>query len=116
MWNLEANIDTGIVYFNTDGAAGVGGQRLAETGEWEMWSVTTDNTTCTLYLNGFSLATGDFSFSSGTGSGLRLGCTDVNGGNPFNGALSEVYLYNRVLSDAEVLGLSGRTTPIFKKF
>ena len=39
---------------------------------------------------------------------LLIGCDNAGGGNPFNGALDEVRLYDIVLTPAEVLALAGK--------
>ncbi len=39
---------------------------------------------------------------------LEFGCDNVNGGNPFNGAIDEVKLYDIVLTPVEVLALAGK--------
>ena len=37
-----------------------------------------------------------------------FGACQVDGGNPFNGALDEIRIYNRVLSGFEVIYLAGK--------
>lgn len=43
-----------------------------------------------------------FSFGSNKDASMHIGCCDSNGGNPFNGAIDDVWLYNQALTAAEV--------------
>ena len=49
-------------------------------------------------------------FNDGSGKG--------NNGQerPFTGLVDDVKIYNRSLSQAEVLGMAGRTAPVYKPF
>jgi len=42
------------------------------------------------------------------GASIQLGACDPNGGNPFNGALDEVRIYDVVLTKAEIATLAGK--------
>ena len=47
---------------------------------------------------------------------VRIGMSGPQNGRYFPGALDEVRIYNRALSEAEILSVAGRTTPIDKPF
>jgi len=116
MWDLEANIDTGVVRFGRNGSTVNSGMAPTEMGEWEPWAVTADGTMATIYRYGIPVVRGAFSFGTKADANLQLGSGAMEGENPYNGTLSEVYLYDRVLEPGEVAGLAGRTSPYYKPF
>ena len=59
-------------------------------------------------LEGWESVSTVFSFGPKYDAMINLGSID-NGGSPFNGAIDEVYLYNRALSASEVAYLSDLT-------
>ena len=77
-----------------------------------------DNGTATLYVDGYRDG-GDFNYARGT---MALDTTTIGGilrANPshwFTGQIDEVHIYSRALSAGEVMGLAGKTEPIFKPF
>jgi hypothetical protein len=89
----------------------VGGIGALEMGEWEHIGLSFDGTDCTLYRNGDAVGSGAYSLGPDTQAALVFGCCQAAGGNPYNGALDEVRLYNRPLSAEEVAWLAGRTLP-----
>ncbi|MHC4558287.1 MAG: LamG domain-containing protein [Planctomycetota bacterium] len=101
MWHIEGNIDTGYIGVNRYAGQEVAGIQ-PEVGQWEHIAFTFDGTTGTLYHKGLAVASGPFSLGPDTEAGLRFGCNDQNGGNPYNGALDEVRIYNRALSREEI--------------
>jgi hypothetical protein len=116
MWQIEAHIDDGHI------AAGMfpDGQRVAGfqpvPGEWAHIGFTFDGTTGTLYGNGLPAASNDFSLGPDTEAAVVFGACQAAGGNPYNGALDEVRLYNRALSAEEVAWLAGKTEPFTEPF
>ncbi len=78
---------------------------------------TASETACKLYLNGIEVASGPFSFSGGTDAYLTIGNTmDVNawpGGSPesYYGDLDEVCIYNRALTEDEIVYLASYSDP-----
>ena len=114
MWDLEAHRDTGVIRFGRNGSTVSSALALIEQGEWKPWAVTYDGSTAALYRNGQPVAQGAFSFGSKTEANMQIGAGQTGGGNPFNGALSEIQLYDRVLSPAEVAGLAGRNAPFYR--
>ncbi len=84
------------------------------TGQWYHAAATYDGSNMRLYLDGVEV-----------GSTAKTGAIDTNplvpfwiGGNPdgptskpWDGRIDDVYLYNRALSQAEILGLPGVTPP-----
>ena len=77
-------------------------------GEWAHVAATFDGTTARFYLNGAMTGQGAFSFATDLTASTHFGCSNMNGGNPFNGALDEVRLYDVALSAAEILQLMGK--------
>jgi hypothetical protein len=49
-----------------------------------------------------------FSFGTDPGSAMVFGAAVANGGNPFNGALDEIRIYDRALSPFEIRYLAGQ--------
>jgi concanavalin A-like lectin/glucanase superfamily protein/carbohydrate binding protein with CBM4/9 domain/F5/8 type C domain-containing protein len=107
MWQIEANIDTGIIRFQRAGLADVTATVLP-TGEWASVAVTFDGTTSKIYMGGELAVEAAFSFGSDAGAVMQVGASEANGGNPFNGALDEIRLYDRVLSPFEIRYLANQ--------
>ena len=66
-----------------------------------------DGTTGTLYRNGEPVASNAWSLGTDTEAAVVFGCSQNGGGNPFNGALDDIRIYNRVLTEGEILCLVG---------
>ena len=107
MWQIEANQTVGDVRFQREGTADIVASVLP-IGEWTHVAATFDGTTGKLYLDGQLGAEGAFSFGSDTEAAIQFGASVANGGNPFNGALDEIRLYDVVLSETEILELAGQ--------
>ncbi len=107
MWQIEASQTTGSLSFTRNGSGSAGAAAL-KVGEWTHIAVTFDKTTARFYVNGVQTGSGAFSFGTGRDAALEFGCDNANGGNPFNGALDEVKLYDVALTPAEVLALAGK--------
>jgi hypothetical protein len=106
MWQIEANIDTGIVRFQREGITDISTAALP-VGEWYHVAVAFDGATAKVYMNGEVGAEGTFSFGTDPGAAMVFGASVAEGGNPFNGALDEIRIYNRVLSPFEIRYLAG---------
>jgi hypothetical protein len=82
---------------------------------WTHVAITYDNGQKRIYLNGFldveSIALMDASGSGDIAIGGALGVSEY-----FEGQIDEVSIFNRTLSDAEVLWLAGMTQPVHKPF
>ena len=104
MWQLELNIDTGAMAFAREGSypPGVG---TLPVGEWAFVAVTFDGTNATIYRDGLSVASGAFSLGNKPDARLVVGASEASGGNPFNGALDDVRIYNYALDALEVAHL-----------
>jgi hypothetical protein len=103
MWDLEANRDTGVLRFGRNGSTVGTGDAVLPEGEWEHVAVTFDGARLHIYVGGEVRGSGDtFSFGTDKQANVQFGCGQVNGGNPFNGALDEVRIYDRALSPFEV--------------
>jgi hypothetical protein len=100
-WQIEANIDTGIVRFQREGNPDIAASVLPE-GEWAHVGVTFDGTTAIVYIDGTKVVEGAFSFGSDPGAAVQFGACEAQGGNPFNGALDEVKIFDRALSPFEI--------------
>jgi hypothetical protein len=107
MWQIEASQTTGTLSFTRSGAGSAGAPAL-KVGEWTHIAVTFDKTTAKFYVNGSMTGQGAFSFGTNEDAAIEFGCDNAGGGNPFNGALDEVRLYDVVLTDAEILALAGK--------
>jgi uncharacterized protein YycO len=108
MWQVEANRDTGALSFSRYGSTGGTGPALT-VGEWTHIAVTFDKTVTRFYVNGVETnSRSTWSFGPNREASVQIGCDNANGGNPFNGALDEVRLYDIALTPAEVLALAGQ--------
>ncbi|MDI6448337.1 LamG-like jellyroll fold domain-containing protein [Anaerobaca lacustris] len=107
MWQIEANIDTGIVRFQREGIADIPTAALP-IGEWYHVAVTFDGAVGKVYMAGQLGAEAAFSFGSDPTAAMVFGASVRDGGNPFNGALDEIRFYDRVLSPFEIRYLAGQ--------
>lgn len=108
MWQIEAHQTSGAVRFQREGSGDVWMADALTIGQWYHLAVTFDGTTAKTYIDGALTNEDGFSFGSDTQAPLVIGSSTSGGGNPFNGALDEVYLYDIVLSEAEILQLAGK--------
>ena len=108
MWQIEANQATGALTFSRQNSYPGSGNPVLPIGEWAHLAVTFDGAIARFYVNSQRTGQGTFSFGSNKDATMHIGCCDANGGNPFNGALDEVRLYDIVLSDAEISTLAGK--------
>jgi hypothetical protein len=111
MWQIEANQQNGTLGFFREGSYPADGDPVLPIGEWAHVAATFDGTTARFYFNGRMTGEGAFSFGSDTEAVIVFGCCEANGGNPFNGALDEIRLYNQALSASEVAYLAGYALP-----
>jgi hypothetical protein len=107
MWQIEAAQTTGNLSFSRYNIT-AGTAPALKVGEWTHIAVTFDKTTARFYVNGAQTGAGAWSFGPDREASLQIGCDNANGGNPFNGALDEVKLYDIVLTPAEILALAGK--------
>ena len=79
-------------------------------GKWVHAAATFDGTTARIYLNGAEIASGPFSFASGTSAGVTIGNTNSTSWSScpesFNGELDEARIYKRALSPSEIAYLA----------
>ena len=106
MWQIEANVDDGTLGFFREGSSPPDGDPVLPIGEWAHVAATFDGTTATFYLDGKATGSGGFSFGSDTQATVVFGACEQNGGNPFNGDLDEIRIYDYALSAAEVFYLA----------
>jgi len=107
MWYFELERDVWDIRFAREGSSVNTGEVLP-TGQWTHVAVTFDGTTAKVYINGEVVSEGSFSFGDDDEASMQIGAVTNGGGNPFNGTLDEVRIYDTVLSDAEVLELAGK--------
>jgi len=75
----------------------------------------------TFYLDGkplgvFQIGNGTNPFVTTEGIDFNIGRSGPMGARYFTGAIDDVYIYDRVLSDAEIAGSAGQTMPFDKPF
>jgi len=109
LWDIEISRDAGTIGFRRiDSYPDCGGQILP-IGVWTHIAATFDGTTARFYVNGAQTGGGGgFSFAEDRDARLHFGSGDPNGGNPFNGALDDVRIYDTYLSADEVKALAGK--------
>jgi hypothetical protein len=108
MWQIEANQTTGILSLGRYNTSVGSGNKVLPVGEWTHIAVTFDKTTTRFYVNGVQTATSaTWSFGPDREASLQIGCDNAAGGNPFNGAIDEVKLYDITLTPAEIVALAG---------
>lgn len=83
----------------------------AQTGVWTHLCGTYDGTTASLYVNGGLLTSTAKNWNTvpvTANGGIYIGQGDNSGSYPFNGAVDDVRIYNRVLAESEIIALSGQ--------
>ena len=79
---------------------------------WQYITATYDGARITLYINGTSVASTPYTAGLFNSSAHVIVGDNANGGNPFNGQIDDVRIYNRALSATEVSALyNGAPTP-----
>jgi hypothetical protein len=106
MWQIEANQTTGVLSLGRYNISVGSGNTVLKVGEWTHIAITFDKTTARFYVNGVQTASGAWSLGPDREASLQIGCDNANGGNPFNGAIDEVKLYDIVLTPAEIAALA----------
>ncbi|MBN1817032.1 MAG: hypothetical protein JW828_06700 [Sedimentisphaerales bacterium] len=102
MWHIELNVDTGVLSFARDGSYPDSGGRVLPEGEWTHVAVIFDGTTATTFINGVAAGFGPFSFGSKTDARIVFGAVEGGGGNPFNGSIDDVRIYNYALAPLDI--------------
>ena len=82
--------------------------------EWHHLAATYDGTTVTWYGDGQFVGSEDHILN--TEDNVQMGRRAHDAGDHFPGALDEVRIYDRALSDEEIAWLAGRTMPMHKPF
>jgi hypothetical protein len=101
VWQMELNVDSGTLNVQREGNDLMTGEVPLE-GEWQHWAFTCDGATAIVYRDGVEVLQGAFSYGTNPNSALVFGCSVQNGGNPFNGALDDVRIYNRILTEDQI--------------
>ena len=105
MWQIEANVTTGVLRLQREGAEVVG--PTIPVGEWTHIAGTFDGAAAKMYVNGSVVGQGAFTFGTDPGAMMVFGDSVGGGGNPFNGVLDDVRIYDRTLSSFEINYLAG---------
>ena len=106
MWHIEADISDGAIKFQQTAGGIFPGQALP-IDEWTHVGVSFNGTAAQIYISGVEVGSGGFAFGTDTTAAIQFGAVDGSGGNPFNGALDEIRIYNRALSATEMQALAG---------
>jgi hypothetical protein len=107
VWDLEISLENDTLYVHRHSGETVAMDPLVE-GEWTHVAATYDGTTARLYRDGVLASSGPFTLGPKKDAALVFGAVEADGGNPFNGALDEVRIYDDVLTEEEVLELAGQ--------
>jgi hypothetical protein len=110
-WQVECNNTSGNISFGRfDAFPWFGDYNIPLEGKWMHVAVTFDGTNTNMYIRGRQVGDTSIDFTLGPAADaqLNIGSCD-GGGNPFNGAIDEVYLYNRALSASEIAYLADLT-------
>jgi hypothetical protein len=105
MWQIEANITTGVVRLQRTDAELLG--TTIPAGEWTHIAAICDGAAGKLYIGGKVVAEGAFSFGTDPTAMMVFGDSVGGGGNPYNGALDEIHIFDRLLSSFEIRYLTG---------
>jgi hypothetical protein len=108
MWQIEANRDNGTLGFFRNGSTPPDGDPVLPIGEWAHVAATFDGANRKFYFDAEMTGEGPFSFGSDTEAALVFGACQGDGGNPFNGALADIRIYDRALSPFEINYLAGK--------
>jgi hypothetical protein len=115
MWDICLDMNNGGIQFETntaDGKVFIITPGPPVIGDWTHVAVTFDGSWGTIYMNGEFVIDGYMTFGLKRDAEFHLGCGTTGGGDPFNGAIDEFRVYNRVLSDDEVTALFHVTTSV----
>ena len=120
---MEFRINNGRTHANTSGGATRGNTRI-DDGQWHHIAVTVQPNS--VFSSGIDLwvdgqldtrPSGDPGpWHPIAGFDVKIGIRYDGRGRQFTGAIDDVRIYNRALSDAEVAGLAGRTESFDKPF
>jgi hypothetical protein len=107
MWCIEVDRDSSDCRFFQYNSWPEHGINVPPIGEWQHFAVSFDGTNAALYINGESIGGSQpFVFGPKTDARVVFGACEQNGGNPFNGDLDEIRIYDYALSAAEVFYLA----------
>lgn len=113
-WQIE-DIPTGQLFFTSTDSGMSNAQILSANntliaGVWQHLAVSWDGTTQRMYVAGAPVGAGSLAGPPVYDShAMTLGCDDDGGiAEPFPGALDEIQIYDRALTDAEVAELAAR--------
>jgi len=107
MWCIEVDRDSSDCRFFQYDSWPEHGINVPPIGEWQHFAVSFDGTNAALYINGEAIGGSQpFVFGPKTDARIVFGACEQNGGNPFNGDLDEIRIYDYALSAAEVFYLA----------
>ncbi len=100
--NGPAGFGQGLLF---DGACG---HQYVDLGTFNPSAATGQLTVATVYTNGEQTGQDtSWSFGYDTEASVQIGACDPGGGNPFNGAIDDVWIYDTALSQDEIRALAG---------
>jgi hypothetical protein len=108
MWDICLDMNSGGIQFETNTANGkvyIITPDPPAIDDWTHIAVTFDGSLGTIYVDGEWANEGEMTFGLGRDAEFHLGCGTTGGIDPFNGAIDEFRVYNRVLSEDEIAAL-----------
>jgi hypothetical protein len=115
MWDICLDQNSGGIQFETNTANGkvfIITPDPPAIDDWTHIAVTFDGYLGIIYVDGVWANEGEMIFGLGREAEFHLGCGTTGGIDPFNGAIDEFRVYNRVLSEAEVAALYTQPTSV----
>ncbi|MFC1765189.1 LamG domain-containing protein [Planctomycetota bacterium] len=113
-------LDSGRFSFGGHSIGGAMGGTVVSANEWYLVAITRSDTQTALWLNGLQENTGGIGSRKTFFLEGMIGAFDQGGSGviteEFIGMIDEVRIYDRALSQAEFMGLAGRTDTVYKPF
>ena len=109
--------NTSSVYFMTDGNLGQSFNVPVDydDDEWRMYTFTYDGTTAKGFVNAALVGSDTISMSTGTSKPIRIGCDGVVG-REWKGAIDELSIYDRVITQDEIDSLYNSGSGVIHPF
>jgi len=110
-WQAESGIKPRIVTVTHK----VVGNTDLSTGVWYFLGFKNGGNNVSLYINGVLNQSGSITLNTQTnGNDFYIGANNLSGIRPFWGSIDDVFVYDRALSDAEILGLYNLTANLLQ--
>jgi hypothetical protein len=108
MWQIEIRAFETGVQVQREGTNDIVIASDVPVGQWVHMAFTCDGTTGRSYFDGAFVNEVAFSLGYALNAPVHIGCSSMDGGNPFHGAIDDVWIYDRVLTEAEIAALAGK--------